>query len=135
MAKPGSNGARQIAARGVDLAARKARASMTEEEAAGVQEAIEERLGARCDGCGRRIAIGFRFTSLNPRSERPVLNLSACTREDCGFAELAREGATFMEAVEFVWLDDAGKDARPAPAIVEVAKRREAALASRGAEA
>lgn len=124
MAKPGSNGARRIAATGsVDLS----RAAMSEEQAARAQEMAEVALGARCKGCGRRIGLGFHFTSIDPRDERPVIELAACTREDCDFAEQAKDGATFCKAVEFAWFDPAGLDARPAVIIARQNEKRAAA--------
>lgn len=103
MAKPGSNAARRLSARGVDLQA----AGMTDEELAAARVMIETKLGMRCNGCGERITVGFRFTSVAPRdTQAPVMQLVACSREECGFAEQARDGATVVEAVEFVWLDE-----------------------------
>jgi hypothetical protein len=120
MAKPGSNGARRIAggARAVDLTIK----TISDEEARRVQEMLEHKLGARCNGCGRRITMGLKFTSLDPRDTQPVITMSACNRQDCDFAETCRPGATFMEMIEFAWLDENGPDA---PASVSVVKRNE----------
>lgn len=102
---------------GVDLA----RAALSDGEARDAQEMLELRMGMRCGGCGRRIGLGFKFASLDPRATEPVLKLSACNRLDCDFAESARDGATVMEMVEFAWLDVNGIDA-PATKLV-MAKR------------
>lgn len=99
--------------------------AMSDEMAAEAQEMLELELGARCRGCGRRITAGIQFTSIDPRAEKPVMRLAACVREDCDFADKARDGATFMEPVEFGWLDPAGENARPAPYIVKQNKRRQ----------
>lgn len=115
MAKPGSNGARRIAQSG---AADLSRAGMSEEQAARASEMAELALGMRCKGCGRRIGLGFRFTSIDPRSEHPVIQLSACARDDCNFATLCKDdGGVVVEQVEYAWLDPAGLDARPAAII------------------
>jgi hypothetical protein len=98
--------------------------AMSDEQAAEAQEMLEEQLGARCQGCGRRITMGMQFTSIDVRHEKPVQRLAACMREDCDFAEQCRDGATFVEMIEFAWADPAGADARPAPAIVKRANRR-----------
>lgn len=110
MAKPGSNDARRVAGGGVDLSA----VALSDEQAARRQEAIEVGLGVRCAGCLRRIEVGLRFTSIDPRAREPVIQLSACIRDDCDFAEKARDGATFVEPIEFAWLDPAGAGARSA---------------------
>lgn len=113
--------ARSIANGGArDLSALK----MSEEEAREAQEVVEHKLGARCNGCGRRITMGFKFTSLDVRDSkgRVVVTMSACTREDCDFAERCKDGATFMEMVEFAWVDENGADA---PASLSVTRRNE----------
>lgn len=126
MAKQQQNGSG-----GRDLSALK----MSDEQAAEAQEMLEGELGARCKGCGRRITIGIQFTSIDPRAERPVMRLAACNREDCDFAEQCRDGATYMEMIEFAWLDPAGAGARPAPLIVKQNARRQMLLdAQRQAE-
>lgn len=108
MAKPGSNHARRIAQNGsVDLS----RAGMSDAQAWAAQAKVELMQGKRCSGCGKRIGLGFEFTSIDVTNPEPVIRLAACTRHDCDFAERAREGATYMEAVEIVWFDDAGIDA------------------------
>lgn len=104
---------------------------MSDEQAAEAQEMLEEQLGARCMGCGRRITMGMQFTSVDVRHEKPVQRLTACMREDCDFAEQCRDGATFVEMVEFAWCDPAGADARPAPAIVRRNARREMLIQAR----
>lgn len=130
MAKPGSNASRRIVNGGVDLSMK----ALTDEQARDAQEAIELARGARCSGCGRRITIGFAFTSIDPRdAQRPVMQLAACTREDCGFAQEARAGATYMEMVEFAWLDGNGADAPPA--LVVQRRNERAAAAGEGAPA
>lgn len=121
MAKPGSDDARRLQRGAVDLAQR----GMSDEQAAKVQEQLELGAGMRCRGCGRRIGIGFHFTSIDPREPgNEVLKLAACSREDCDFAERARDGGTCMELVEYAWLDPAGVDARPAELIVRQNERR-----------
>lgn len=129
MARPGSNDARRIAngARHADLSL----AALSDEQARDLQEEIELRNGWRCSGCGRRIKVGFQFTSVDPRdADAPMVRLSACSRDDCGFAEQCRDGATVMELVEFVWLDANGPDAPPARRIVKRNERRAAAEAA-----
>lgn len=116
--------------RAVDLGRRKTLATMTDDEARRVQEMLEHKLLARCNGCGRRITIGFKFTSIDPRQEKPVVQLAACTREDCDFAERCRDGAVLMEMVEFAWIDENGADA---PASLQV-QERNARLAAQEAE-
>lgn len=86
--------------------------------------------GTRCSGCGRRIGLGIRFFSIDPRDETgQVVRMCACAREDCDFAEVARAGATYMEMLELVWLDDMGMDAPPIDAIVKRSEARRAAVA------
>lgn len=117
MAKPGSAAARRIAG-AVDLTV----AGMSEQEARVAQEAIEHELGGRCNGCGRRITIGHRFTSIDVRDpQRPVVRMFACARDDCDFAERCLSGATMMEPIEFAWVDENGKDA---PASLMVQRRQ-----------
>lgn len=128
MAKPGSNGARRISGKGgADLS----RLKMSDEEARRATEAIEIAQGLRCEGCGKRIVRGFHFTSIAVKEEHPILRLAACSREECGYATMCREGATYVEQREHVWLDAADADAEPALAIVErnikVGARRAAA--------
>lgn len=120
MAKPGSNGARMLSGR--DLSS----AGLTDLQARKVQEEVELRQGMRCSGCGRRITVGFQFTSIDPRASVAIMKLSACARDDCGFAEDCREGATFMEMVEFAWLDEMAADAPAAVVIVERNEQRAA---------
>lgn len=99
--------ARQVVngSKAVDLST----AGMTDKQAARVQAEMELAFGQRCHGCGRRVGIGLRFCSIDPRdAERPAIYRVACNRDDCDFAELARNGATSMEMVEFAWLDPAG---------------------------
>lgn len=125
MAKPGSADAGRIAAGmanahgAVDLGAR----AMTDEQAAEIGSELELATGMRCFGCGRRVAMGFRFTSIDPREpERAVMELTACNRQDCDFALHARRGAIAVEMVEYAWLDEAGVDA---PAVVRIVARNE----------
>lgn len=114
--------------RAVDLAI----TSMSDDDAREAQELIELKRGARCSGCGRRITIGFQFVSVDPRDpDRPVMEMAACTRDDCGFAEDAKDGATWMVMVEFAWTDANGSDAPAAGAIVRRNKAREAKAAAR----
>lgn len=101
---------------GVDLK----RAALSDAEAREVQEVLEHQLGVRCNGCGRRVTMGVKFTSLDPRRQPPVMAVVACSREECDFAERARDGATFMEMVEYAWLDASGVDA---PVSAAVARR------------
>lgn len=91
---------------------------ITATEAQQAQEMLELQAGKRCGGCGRRIGIGIKFTSLDVRSGQPILQKSACDREGCEWAELCRDGATFMEVFECVWVDANGLDA-PASELVK----------------
>lgn len=102
MAKPGSHDARRVAnGAGVDLSA----AAMSDDQAREEQKKMELLLGFRCAGCEQRIRAGFEFTSLDPRDpQKPVMKLAACARDDCDFAERAREGAHVVEMREFRWL-------------------------------
>lgn len=130
MAKAGSNDARRIA--NGHGAADLTLAGLSDAQAQEFQEAIELKNGWRCSGCGRRIGVGFQFTSVAPRDpEAPMVRLSACSRDDCGFAEKCRDGATVMELVEFVWLDENGPDAPAAAIIVKRNEKRAAAEAAR----
>lgn len=98
-----------------------------------VPEALRERLlaqaegqlGMRCAGCGERITVGFKFTQVDVQvvDGNPVIDgavLSACNGAGgCDFANKARENASCMEMIEFVWLDAPpaeAKDARRARA-------------------
>jgi hypothetical protein len=123
MAKPGSNGARAIARGGVDLGGHR----LTDDQAAHRQEKMELTAGMRCWGCGRRISIGFRFSAVSPR-DGEITKLTACSRDDCGYAEALRDDATVMEAVEFAWLDEAGLDAPPARDVLRINDAKAAAL-------
>lgn len=111
MAKPGSHDARRVAnGAGVDLSA----AAMSDDQAREEQKKIELLLGFRCAGCEQRIRAGFEFTSLDPRDpQKPVMKLAACARDDCDFAERAREGATVVRMIDLAWLDE---NPEPAPA-------------------
>lgn len=82
----------------------------------------ERAAGMRCAGCGERIETGFRFTHFEPvlaRGQRTVNTkvVSACSREECDFADRVRQGASAAELLEFAWLDDdpgaAASDASP----------------------
>jgi predicted metal-binding protein len=120
MARPGQKKTAAQIAGGVDLS----KSKMTDEQARDAQEQMELRSGMRCGGCGRRITMGYQFTSLAPRAvEAPVIRLSACAREDCDYAMVLRDGATVMEMVEYAWLDELGNDAPPAKAVVEAQAR------------
>lgn len=85
--------------------------ALSAEQAAGAQREYEVRQGMRCAGCGRRIGVGFRFVKLEVVSTPQGIGvgqllLGACNgSEGCDFAELARQQASMMELVEFVWLD------------------------------
>lgn len=121
MAKPGSNGARRIAREGVvDLS----NAKMSDLQARRLEEDIELAAGQRCSGCGRRIRLGFKFTSVDVRARDPIMKLAACSRDDCDFAAKCRPDATLMEQIEHVWLDENGPDAPPALSVVERNARR-----------
>lgn len=121
MAKPRSNGARQLSGQAKDLA----RLRMTDEEAREATEMLEMSQGLRCEGCGKRIKRGFHFTSIAVKEEAPALRLAACSREECSYATACRTGATYVEQKEFVWLDEAGEDAEPALSIVRRNERLE----------
>lgn len=114
MARPVSRAAAMRNGGAVDLSV----ARLTDREAQEAQEYLELRGGLRCGGCGRRLGIGFRFTSIDPRSRQPIVKLSACSRADCGFAAQCREGATLVEFVEYAWADVNGLEA-PASTLVE----------------
>lgn len=118
MAKPGSDDARRLA-RAAAGARDLSRAGMSPQESAEAQEVMEIMNGLRCGGCGRRIGAGFHFTSIAPREAQPILKLSACSRDDCDYAEKCRHGGTFIEVCEYVWIDEHGIDAPPARRIVE----------------
>lgn len=86
-------------------------------------ESAEAELGMRCRGCGQRITTGFEFTALEPVMDSGgvkviTLKLSACNGDNgCDFAQQAREGATAVEMVEFVWLtEDPAPPAEEEPA-------------------
>lgn len=112
--------AQRLSGRGVDLGMK----GLTDEQAREAQEVLELKAGARCSGCGRRITVGFAFTSLDPRdAEAPVMRIAACSRDDCDFAEEAKDGGTFMEMVEFAWVDANGPDAPPALVITRARER------------
>lgn len=106
----------------VDLA----RAKMTDEEVYEALAMLEMANGLRCNGCGRRITTGLQFTSFAPREQAPAIRLAACSRADCRYAERCREGGTYMEMVEYVWLDEYGYDAPPSKSFT-AAREREAA--------
>lgn len=115
MAKPGSRAAAALAGRAADLS----RAALSDDQVADQQERFELAQGLRCNGCGRRIGAGFNFTSIAPKEKMPVLKLSACSRDDCEYGLKCREGGTYMEFVEYVWLDELGLDAPPAAAVTK----------------
>lgn len=119
MAKPGSDAARQISGNAEDLS----RLRMSDEEAQLATEALEIARGLRCSGCGRRVKRGFHFFSISVKDKKPLMRMVACSRDDCGFAAACREGGTYVEQVEFAWLDAAGADAPPARQIVEQNER------------
>lgn len=125
MAKPG-RGAKQLQAAQMAGAADLARARMSDDEVRDVQERMELANGLRCNGCGKRIAQGFVFVSMAPREQSPLIRLAACARDECDYGLKCRMGATYMEIVEYVWLDEAGIDAPPAKVIAEVAAKRKA---------
>lgn len=104
---------------------------MSDEEALSITERLEIANGLRCMGCGRRIVRGFTFVSMAVKEQTPLMKLSACSRDDCGYATIARAGATYVEQVEYVWLDPAGENAPPAAAVVEQNRRIEAARKAR----
>lgn len=114
MAKPGA--AAKAAMRGArDLS----RARMSDQDVVEVQGELEMAQGLRCNGCGRRIGAGFHFTSIAPREQKVMMRMAACSREDCDFGQVCREGATYVEMVEYVWLDGVGLDAAPTKAFVK----------------
>jgi hypothetical protein len=100
---------------GVDLSKQR----MTDEQAQHAQEDMELQLGLRCGGCGRRVGMGFRFKSFDVRSDMPIVQLIACVRDDCDFAEQARVDADVMEMVEYAWTDENGVDAPAAQTVAE----------------
>lgn len=129
MAKPGSNDARQIAG-GKDLGELKARLNMTPEEALEATEMIEVMNGLRCGGCGKRLEAGFTFVSISVRDEKPIVRQVACARKDCDWATLCRNGATYVEKVHYVWMDEQGADAPPAKIVVERRAKMDAKVAA-----
>lgn len=112
MAKPGSPEARKLAAM-ARSAADLGGGELSGDVAARLLEQAEGQLGMRCGGCNRRITVGFQFTRIaaiveGGKPTMDVVKLSACNGDEgCDFAMQAREGATVMEMVEFVWLDEA----------------------------
>lgn len=128
MAKPGRQ-ARQFTARARDLS----RVRLTDEQIAEQQEKLEIAKLLRCGGCGMRIGRGFHFTSMALREESPILQLAACARAECDFATVCREGATYVEQVEYAWLDELGVDASPAKVIRERDERHAAERAAHDA--
>lgn len=88
------------------------RAGMSDEQAWREQAKFEMAMGMRCHGCGRRVLIGAQFVQIDVTDpERPAVHRTACTRDDCDFAEQARDGATAMKMIEYAWLDPLGPDA------------------------
>jgi hypothetical protein len=114
MAKPGSSDAARIAAGGEDLS----RLRMSDEEAREATEMMELSLGLRCNGCGKRIGRGFSFVSIAVKEKNVLMKLAACARPECEYAAACRNGGTYVEMVEYVWLDEAGMDADPCQSIV-----------------
>jgi hypothetical protein len=117
MAKPGQ-GARDEMARlaamsreAADLSSGPAPPELVER----LRPQIEGQLGMRCAGCGERIGVGFKFTQVGVsivegKPTADVAYLSACNGDSgCNFAAEAREHATAVEMVEFVWLDEEGQ--------------------------
>lgn len=110
---------------------------MTDADVYELQATLEMAQGLRCNGCGMRMLAGFHFTSLAPREDRVALRLAACSRAECGYATKCREGATYVEMVEYVWLDEYGPDAPASKAFEKASAQRAAkeAGASNGAHA
>jgi hypothetical protein len=107
MAKPGSDEARALAGRAVDLGA----GPITGKAAEEALRQAETHLGMRCVGCGERVTVGMRFHRLSAVTEngQPTIRHQmavACTRDECDFAFRARGEAMAMEMVEFAFLDD-----------------------------
>lgn len=78
-----------------------------------VRRQAEGQLGMRCNGCGERVGVGFRFTRIEvgvgddgvPAVD--VAHVAACNGDSgCDFAARARAAADVVEMVEFVWLDE-----------------------------
>lgn len=125
MAKPGRQA--RAALRGAkDLS----RARLTDEQVYEVGAALEMARGFRCNGCGRRITSGFKFTSLAPREEVVAIQLAACSREGCDYGMRCRDDATFMELVEYVWLDGFGPEAPPSKGFLAAQERQAAKKAA-----
>lgn len=135
MAKPGSAEAARLSGlsrTATDLSkAQTVPAAVAEK----VLESTERRLGLRCAGCGERIrGPGFLFTRIDAvmsegKPSGDVVRLSACSgSDDCDFAMRARDGATVMELVEYVWLDELPPDGggEQAPAAEEPAEAKAA---------
>jgi len=116
------------ASRARDLAA----AAMTDDQARRVQEMLELQAGLRCNGCGRRITVGFKGISIDPRNpQQPVISHVACTREDCDHAEELARDSLAMEMIEYAW-PQGGQDAPAAEMIVERNRRRQERKAQGG---
>lgn len=122
MAKPGQQ-AKAAMAGARDLS----RARLTDEQVYELGATLELSQGLRCNGCGRRIVTGFHFTSLAPREEAIAIKLAACSRKDCDYALDCRPEATFMEVVEYVWLDGFGSEAPAPQSFVRAQAKAEAA--------
>lgn len=138
MAKPGSNAAAAIA-NGIDLSAMKtASVPLSEKDAAEARKKAELKLHMRCTGCGERIGTGFEFTRFIPqRGPEGVMvgkmTVAACNgagaEGTCDFASEARDGATVVRIVEYVWLD---ADAPPVEMAEETSSEREGSPAEDG---
>lgn len=123
MAKPGQD-AREEQARLAAMSRQAAEIELPAPRAVAVeiQREAEGQLGMRCSGCHQRIGVGFRFVRIDVvmsegRPTVDVTQFAACNGVNgCEFAMVAREGATAMEMVEFVWLDEEPHDDTPVAA-------------------
>lgn len=98
--------------------------AISDDEARRIQEMLELQAGLRCGGCGRRIALGVRGLSIDPRDgQSPVVQRYACLREDCEEAKRVRDDALAMEMIEFAW-PNGGIDAPAAEVVVTRNERR-----------
>jgi hypothetical protein len=83
------------------------------EQEATLRAQAEMHMGLRCNGCGERIGMGFRFTRIDISSQtedgKPKVEVAktvACSRDECDYADRARLDANLVEMIEHVWLDE-----------------------------
>lgn len=101
-----SPAAQRLAGRAADLDALRGVPADTHDKA--IVAALKQH-GMICEGCGHTIEVGFHFYRLDVgvRGGKTIVSthrIAACSRDDCDFAERAREGAHVVEMREFRWL-------------------------------